>query len=346
MHIKIQTEDGYIFRKTKILSDLYDAHHGDQDVEIDLNTEGNCARNMGLYDLLDEFCQRTGYNPTRIKIRTASMIEKHPDYQIVKEASYWYEVPLIKQWAKENDFQLGTKPTKHFSCFIGQSKWARLWVSAWLYHNHPDKTLQTFHNGFGKHYRTRPEDGIYDWLDLDNLNQHSCDLIPEVIEFLRHCPMKIEHNNTATKNTNTIFDQPKTYPIQHPANLGIIGYYEDTFCDIVVETSVGGNAFLATEKLWRCMLAKRPFVVISNPDYLYHLHQLGFKTFWNWWDESYDGFENRDRVVSVLKVLDEISHWPVAKIQKTLQDMESVLEHNKNRFLSFDLKELHEVFDE
>lgn len=340
MPLKIQTEDGYIFKKNDILMYLYDCLHQQTTATLDLNLEGNSADSMGLYALLDDFCAHTGYAKSNITVITGNMIEQHSDYHIVKDPAYWFEIPQIQSWAKDNQFNLGTTPNKHFGSFIGQSRWPRLWISAWLWKYHNPRTLMTFHSGLKSNYRTNAKDGVYDWLGLDQLNQYDCDIIPDVAYFLNHCPMTIEQDINVIKNTNIIFDQPTHYPLQHPANLNIIAYYEDIFVDIINETSVTGTAFFATEKLWRCILARRPFIVMGNQNYLSNLQQLGFKTFEPWWSEYYDYLSNQDRLRAIQAVVNDIALWPKQQLTDTLAQMQSTLEHNFNRFLQLNPQEL------
>lgn len=343
--IKIQTEDGYIYQKENILAYLYDCWINDRPAVIDLDLEGGCAESMGMYSLLDRFCYNTGYDPHRVTLITGNLIEAHDRYQIKFNQNYWFELPLIQQWSRENTVMLGVTPRKHFGCFVGQSRWPRLWMSAWLYKNHRDSTLQTFHSGFAANYRTKKSDGVYDWLGLDQLNQFECGMIPDVAEFLKHCPMTIDDDLQTIKTTDIIFDQQGHYPLQHPANLSIISYYSNIFLDIVMETSVTGNAFFVTEKLWRCIVARRPFAVVSNRDYLQNLRNLGFKTFHDYWSEDYDGLSNQDRIGALQIELNKIAQWSPTELQFKLNHMQDILDHNWSTFMSLswhDLKVLRE----
>jgi hypothetical protein len=43
-----------------------------------------------------------------------------------------------------------------------------------------------------------------------------------------------------------------------------------------------------TEKIWKPIIAQQPFVVHGNHLYLQKLREMGFKTFGQYFDESYD----------------------------------------------------------
>jgi len=343
-YLKVETEDRYIYKRDELLHFLYQSVNEDE-IVISFVPEGPCATSAGLYVLLDEFCQRTGYNPKQIELHTANMIESHPVYKIVKQAEYWYEIPHVQQWTQEITVKTTPDLKYHFGNFMARSRWPRLWLGAWLYKNHSDKTLQTFHSGFNCNYRTQTSEGIYDWLGLEDLNHFECDIFEDVVEFLKSSPKTIEEDFNILKNTKVIFDQPSYYPLQHPANLNIAHYYKHLFVDIVIEPNMSGNCFLSTEKLWRCIVAKRPFIIMSNRDHLHHLHKLGFQTFWDFWDEDYDGYEAQDRIKKIQELVDKLAQWDIAECKKVLYNMNKVLEHNYQTFMSLNFVKLQKIFE-
>ena len=64
--------------------------------------------------------------------------------------------------------------------------------------------------------------------------------------------------------------------------------YIDTVCSIVSETNDNDYEVFMTEKIWKPILAQHVFVVHGNYLYLQKLKDMGFKTFNNYFDESYD----------------------------------------------------------
>jgi hypothetical protein len=344
MHLRIQTEDSYIYNKSQLLVDLFRGYLNKEKIIIDLDLEGCCAESLGLYQLLDSFCDATEFVKNNITIYTANLVEHHNHYNIVKKSSYWYEVPMVQEWWKNNQIDTGLTPVKHFGNFVGKSKWPRLWMAAWLYKNHRSKTLQTFHSSIKCNYRTNEADQVYDYIGLEDLIHRDCDILPDVAEFLQNCPVVINEDLDVIKNSKVFTGQPSYYPLQHPANLNIINYYRHIFVDIVAETNVVGNSFLSTEKLWRCILSKRPFIMIAGKNHLYNLHKLGFDTFYDWWDESYDGTENQTRIKLIENQINEIATWSLEKVESTLREMQQKLNHNYDVFLSLSPSKLKEVF--
>jgi hypothetical protein len=347
MRIQVETEDRYIYDKNSLWVTLYEAYIKDENLTISFYPEGPCAESMGLYSLLDKFCDHTGYEKSRITIETASMVEEHPEYCIKKSYAFWYEISNIQQWLTDNNPVITNTPTVHFSNFMGRARWPRLWLGAWLKKHHSDKILQTFHSSLRCNYRTYKEEGVYDWIGLDDLVQFECDIMPDVIEYMTNGPYVIEEELKKIESIPQIWDKfvpVGTYPIDFPANLNMINFYSQVFVDIIIETYMDGNAFLATEKLWKCMIAKRPFIIMANRDYIHNLHKLGFRSFWQFWSEDYDGHNNQTRIHMIQDIINEIASWSIETCQQKLLDMQDILDHNYDTFINLDKNKFNEVF--
>ena len=63
--------------------------------------------------------------------------------------------------------------------------------------------------------------------------------------------------------------------------------------------------------------------------YLSNLQRMGFKTFNQWWDESYDEYSNYTRILKIKELLDKIFTWDQDKLHQTLNEMLDILEYNR-----------------
>jgi hypothetical protein len=129
---------------------------------------------------------------------------------------------------------------------------------------------------------------------------------------------------------------PYTTGVEIPKNIdwgiGDQIYYEDCFCSIVTETYAAEEVPFFTEKTFKPILFFQPFLIHGNVGCLKELKSIGFKTFDQWWDESYDELFAHQRFEAMLKVILEISEWSIEKINKTYQEMLPILEHNHHHF--------------
>lgn len=129
-------------------------------------------------------------------------------------------------------------------------------------------------------------------------------------------------------------------------NENVIGsYYYESFCALVNETRYIEPAGVITEKTTNAIHYKKPFVLISSPFCLKYLKELGFKTFGEFWDESYD--DERDplkRMDKILNLIDWIYSKSYEELGQLTEAMSPILEHNFNHlryeFLPQELRKL------
>jgi hypothetical protein len=342
MELSIGTLDRKIWSKDIILEALYTCFKTNDTLLINFSPEGSCARSLGLYDILDKFCIATGYVKNNITIKTANMIESHNEYNINRDPNCWYEIGMIHEWMRDKNITSGISPNKHFANFSSRTNWSRLWIATILDTYYADKTLQTYHYDI-----TRDNYNPNKYTGLDDLIRQGCDLYVEAAKFIKTCPrtLDIEYLQNLENTKDSVFQHENSYyPIQHPSNLNLLQYYRDIFVDIVVEPNVSGKCFLVTEKLWRTILAKRPFIVMSNNSYLNNLKRLGFKTFSDFWSEEYDAYSESIRIRYIEQLLIQISAWTTEELSNKLLAMEEILIHNLNIFKELNYKKLTDVF--
>lgn len=98
--------------------------------------------------------------------------------------------------------------------------------------------------------------------------------------------------------------------------------------EIIAEHEGWWNTIFITEKTWRCMFNKRPFIIVGNKGTLAHLHSLGFKTFPHIFDESYDNLDDQYRMQHILSQINNIDK-NVLHDKIFSEETREILEHNK-----------------
>lgn len=110
--------------------------------------------------------------------------------------------------------------------------------------------------------------------------------------------------------------------------------FRSTGISIVAETTFDERIFL-TEKTCKCFAARHPFVILSGPGTLKLLKQYGFKTFSEFWDESYDDEHNHyKRLLAVVNVVSKINKLTDTEFLKLLEKITPIVEHNYRHFYS------------
>lgn len=135
----------------------------------------------------------------------------------------------------------------------------------------------------------------------------------------------------------------KLEAIENPSDSPFI----NSFCNIVTETYFDGNyddsyrgSFFMSEKVYKPMISCQPFLMVSMPFYLQNMKEYGFKTFSDYWDESYDNCESGvDRLSMICKIIDDLSQKSLQELKEMYIDMIPILEHNFKH--TFKLPELY-----
>lgn len=115
---------------------------------------------------------------------------------------------------------------------------------------------------------------------------------------------------------------------------GQLKFYSETFCSVIFETFDNQEYPFFTEKIFKPIVYLHPFIVHSNPFSLKLLHDLGFKTFHDFWDESYDELGGNERLEAIFHLLLEIANWPLTKLEDLQKNIIPILEHNQNHFFN------------
>jgi hypothetical protein len=109
--------------------------------------------------------------------------------------------------------------------------------------------------------------------------------------------------------------------------------WQKSLWHVVNETVFYDEKLHLTEKIFKPIVARRPFILVAAPGNLRYLRRYGFKTFGPWIDESYDEIVDPslrlDMIALQIKRLCKMSR---SQLNDMYQDMQSVLEHNKQHF--------------
>ena len=147
-------------------------------------------------------------------------------------------------------------------------------------------------------------------------------------------------------NSPLIVDSPKISPIyvdqfeniSNPYPFNSVSrsaekYYADVFCAIETESVFSGPAAGLSEKTFRAISYNKPFILVAAIHALQYLKTLGFKTFSDFWDESYDEEPDHTlRLAKIFKVIDYIDGMTIDELKSMYDSMRPILEHN-NRVL-------------
>lgn len=216
------------------------------------------------------------------------------------------------------------------------------WFWFYMYNKHKGHEFNFSHNQKGNHWHKK-----HDFLYLNKgAREHRVKLYERllgqgILENSIHTFIERKPSIRLTKEYELPDVDPKHYPRWGKDQDMYERPYEDTVFNLVSETNDVNNEVFMTEKIWKPIIAKQPFVVHGNYLYLQKLREMGFKTFTKFIDESYDLEKDRDkRIDKIVSLCEDIKMKCDYQGNHTWRDLYlqtlDLRQHNYNTFFDKD----------
>lgn len=216
--------------------------------------------------------------------------------------------------------QIGSEPhafprQREFTFLSRVHKWSRATVAAYLHQQ------GIFNNSYwsygnidiGDRYEDNPIQ-VHAFIGLENYMQ----------EFLAKAPYRCDDLTPTEHNSHWLF---------------VPEHYSNSYCHLVLETffdADGSRGCFISEKVFKPIRHGQPFVVFGTPYTLETLRRLGYKTFDQHIDNTYDSVEdNTERFKLCVEAVKRIKNQDMhAWYQRCLPD----IQYNRNRFIDSEYK--------
>jgi hypothetical protein len=289
-------------------------------------TEGWFGEDISHYNWLDRLSIKYKFDKEDIVIITSNLLAEEVytgDNFTIIPYNYFTDELFFALINKKDEHNLNSfkikylnfvdnfKLEKHFLCFNNLSKLHRLWMFYELMNNVKlkDKSILSLN-------KNTTNKTFYDIVSITNNR--------ELMEYYKTYDSTIGYSYDTT---NWIKDVQTGDSINIEAHL-------KTFVNVITETLTSPDIIFITEKTYKSIYTCQPFIIVGNFGTIKKLKELGFKTFDNWWDESYDNEADLDiRIQKIVNVLEEIASWDLNKCAKVRNEMKEVLVHNYNKML-------------
>ena len=118
-------------------------------------------------------------------------------------------------------------------------------------------------------------------------------------------------------------------------SLDPIPTFMESFLHIVAETNYWGRKKHLTEKIFKPIILKQPFLLVGCAHNLAYLKSYGFRTFDKWWSEDYDNItDDIQRMHTIGDTINSICKYSLPQLEDILKEMQEVLDYNFNLFYS------------
>lgn len=106
-------------------------------------------------------------------------------------------------------------------------------------------------------------------------------------------------------------------------------YYQNSLVSIVTETNFIENEVTLTEKSFKPIKEKHPFIIVGVPGALKAMREIGFKTFGEFWSEEYDEISCPTvRMQQISFQTEQIGRWTPEQILDFKRRVKPIVEYN------------------
>jgi len=121
--------------------------------------------------------------------------------------------------------------------------------------------------------------------------------------------------------------------------------YLNSYFSVITETIFYETGHYISEKSFKGIQHLHPFVIVGKPGILKYLKSKGFKTFSDFWDESYDTIEDdSDRMEVLYKLIESLLNKSNEEWDSLNEKLLPILIHNRETLLKIDERELNETY--
>ena len=272
-----------------------------------------------LFDFFHQECRRYGIDPSNIIYITGNMQvqsdykkwnKNHKHKQLLNVFGYTHFEQDMYELQNELQIDTSTKTNLQykkknksyiFNCLNKRDRNHRAWFYTKLYQNDLlDDGLISMSNFSNGHY-------------MDGKSIHP-ELIKKVNETL---PMWANGPN------NIHDDGYYIRRIQHDLCLR-------SYVTVVSEASFAddNNTLFLSEKTFKAIASRHPFIILGDRYSLKKLHELGYKTFDGFIDESYDRLPTHERMDAIIKSLKDLRSKK--HLNSWYKELQPILNHNYN----------------
>jgi hypothetical protein len=227
-----------------------------------------------------------------------------------------------------NNYNIQKKWQNRFTCFSARFEPHKYLISTYLIslNNSLCSQLQKIGNKSLKHK-----------LDFNNLNVDKNRL--EII-YKTNILNKNKHHRCNTNFKPYFIDTDYDYKnVPASDQTKNIVNISQGFIHVITESRFTSPMANISEKTIKPIIAKRPFILASTPYSLALLKDMGFKTFSEFWDESYDEVtDHSERINLILDLIDYLNSIPLKNLKKMNKRMKRILEFNYRKFHQISIK--------
>jgi hypothetical protein len=123
--------------------------------------------------------------------------------------------------------------------------------------------------------------------------------------------------------------------LAHTTQKPLSKYFRSSYFSVVTETLYDYPIRFITEKIFRPISFKHPFIIMCAPNSLEILHRLGYKTFHPYINESYNKeTDPNKRLIMIVDEIERLSNLNQNELDDYRTNLIPIVEHNYKQLMS------------
>jgi hypothetical protein len=304
----------------------------DHDLVMHVRFEALSFTASGIVDLVERLIQLQGRDPNTVFVFSPNSIKDDCPWSNI----YWHQFRVSDEITRARHYMVPPVPVvqtpRTWAVFVGRRTMPRIKI---LFDCDQDPDLhdqcmlslmknqipesQVFWEHPNRYY-----DNIVDWIPSQQ--------VQEFQQWYQQCPIHSIDNYSVQ---DQYLDQVAGDNRNCLPTLSLLKLQDQYLFEAVFETMTRGMTFTPSEKTVRAIVAHKPTVTYAPPGFLQYMKKLGFETFENLWDESYDQLEGLARYNAIFEIIKSVAALPANQQMSLYQKAQSKCQHNYQQLLRY-----------
>ena len=298
-------------------------HPQGEPLVLDLHSEGPSLELFGVTAVVNDWLKNRQQSPYTVQIlRWCNPVEFVP-YQRVRCSKLSHFFTMVREYWQHTEptLEQQLQYQQPFGIFIGRLTMSR---AAILYNLMRAGTGSISGQIFASLMQEFP------WRVPDQ-HQHNLEIISSWFPLHKQVDLFdwFNGNHITSVDSKSVRDQFSNPMGWVDTNTSLLQYYNRFAVEIVCETFTQGNTFFPTEKTIRPLMAAKPILVYGPQYYLARLRSLGFRTYSEIWDESYDLYQGPARWELMRKSMNRLLECSRSDQLEVLTQAHKIAMHNR-----------------
>jgi hypothetical protein len=291
-----------------------------ESVILDMRSEGPSLQALGVCDVIDSWLRDRKQSPDSVQLYRWSNPAEFVPYRLIRCSNPSHFFFMSKNYWSDSEPVFEPNVCHNlFGLFVGRMTYARAVILYQCLVRKRDVFVSKMSSPTPYPWQLNPQDEI----NLDHLSDWlSTNQQYRMFEWYDRYPV-------ASVDQKAVRDQFITPESYAETNRSLLNHYSRFAIEVVCETYTMGNTFLPTEKTIRPIMACKPILVYGPRYFLARLRTMGFQTYHDLWDESYDLYQGAERWQEIQKVMQSIGEKTPDEQHQLLTKAHTIALHNR-----------------